>query len=121
MLNRCIDLTLEIKILDNWRKDHQIILEKIITFSNLPDNRDIQKIKFSLLTELFLNLCTNKNNKGNFRNFSSLILLFLNLYKKNYPVDIFSKQENLNPKTKRGISKLKRILKQELRSSSPKL
>ncbi len=119
MLNRCIDLTLEIKILDNWRKDHQIILEKIITFSNLPDNRDIQKIKFSLLTELILNLCTNKNNKGNFRNFSSLILLFLNLYKKNYPVDIFSKREKTNPKTKRSIYELKRILKQELRNSSP--
>ncbi|MBY8978804.1 MAG: hypothetical protein KGD72_00305 [Candidatus Lokiarchaeota archaeon] len=110
---------MEIKILNNWRKDHQIILEKIITFSNLPDNKDIQKKKFSLLTELFLNLCTNKNNKGNFRNVSSLILLFLNLYKKNYPVDIFSKQENRNPKTKRGSSELKRILKQELRSSSP--
>ena len=121
MLNRCIDLTLEIKILDNWRKDHQIILEKIITFANLPDNRDIQKIKFSLLTELFLNLCTNKNSKGNFKNVSSLILLLLNLYKKNYPIDIFSKQENGNPKTKRGISDLKRILKQELRSTTPTL
>ena len=114
MLNRCIDLTLEIKILDNWRKDHQIILEKIITFSNLPDNRDIQKIKFSLLTKLILNLCTSKNNKGNFRNFSSLILLFLNLYKKNYPVDIFSKEKSKNPENKRDISKIKRILKQEL-------
>jgi len=119
LLNRCIDLTLEIKILENWRKDHQIIFEKIITFANLPDNRDNQKIKFSLLTELFLNLCTNKNNKGNFRNFSGLILLLLNLYKKNYPVDIFSKQKNRNPKTKGGISEFKSILKQELRNSKP--
>jgi len=119
LLNRCIDLTLEIKILDNWRKDHQIILEKILTLADLPDNADIQKKKFSLLTELFLNLCTNKNCKGNFRNFSSLILLFLNLYKKNYPVDIFSKAKTRNLETKRSVSKFKHILKQELRSTSP--
>ena len=117
MINRFRVITLEIKIFDNWRKDHQLILEKILTFANLPDNRDVQKRKFSLLTELFLNLCTNKNNKGNFRNFSSLILLFLNLYKKNYPIDIFSKHENKNPKTKRGMSEFKRILKQELQST----
>jgi len=119
LLNRCIDLTLEIKILDNWRKDHQVILEKIITFADLPENGNIQKKKFSLLTELFLNLCTNKNSRGNFKNFSGLIILLLNLYKKNYPVDIYSKQENENPKTKRRNSEFKRILKQELRSFSP--
>ncbi len=119
MLNRCIDSKLEIKILASWRKDHQIILEKILTFADLPDNADIQKKKFSLLTELFLNLCTNKNCKGNFRNFSSLILLFLNLYKKNYPVDIFSKEKTKNLETKRSISEFKRILKQELRSLLP--
>ena len=119
MVNCFIDLILEIKISDSWRKDHQIILEKIIAYVELPDNRDIQKKKFSLLTELFLNLCTNKNSKGNFRNFSSLILLFLNLYKKNYPVDIFSKENTRNPETKRDISESKRILKQELRRISP--
>lgn len=121
MLNRCIDLTLEIKILDNWRKDHQIILEKIITFSNLPDNGDLQKKKFSLLTELFLNLCTNKNSKGNFRNFSSLILILLSLYKKNYPVDIFSKEKLRILETKRYNLEFKRILKQELRNNKPLL
>ena len=119
MLNRCNDLTLEIKILDNWRKDHQVILEKIITFANLSDNGNNQKKKFSLLTELFLNLCTNKNSRGNFKNVSGLILLLLNFYKKNYPVDIYSKQENRSFKTKRGNSETKRILKQELRSFSP--
>jgi len=109
---------LEIKILDNWKKDHQIILEKIISYAELPDNRDIQKRKFSLLAELFLKLCANKKYKGNFRNFSSLILILLNLYKKNYPVDIFSKQDNRNPKTKRIVSEFKHILKQELRRTS---
>ena len=119
MIKWVIVLTLELKIFDNWIKDHQIILEKIITFAELPDNADIQKKKFLLLTELFLNLCTNKNSKGNFRNFSSLILLFLNLYKKNYPVDIFSKENTRNPETKKDISESKRILKQELRRISP--
>lgn len=114
MLNRCIDLTLEIKIFDNWKKDHQIVLEKIFAFANLPENGDIQKKKFSLLTELFLNLCTNKNSKGNYRNFSSLILLLLNLYKKNYPIDIFSKEKSRKTETKRDTSEFKRILKQEL-------
>ena len=105
---------MEIKILDNWRKDHQIILEKIISYAELPDNREIQKKKFSLLTELFLKLCTNKNYKNNFRNLSSLILILLSLYKKNYPVDIFSKEKHRNPETKRDTSEFKRILKQEL-------
>jgi len=120
LVNCFIDLILEIKILDSWRKDHQIILEKIISYAELPDNRDIQKKKFSLLTELFLKLCTNKNYRGNFRNYLSLILLLLNLYKKNYPVDIFSKGKNRNPESKRNASELKRILKQELRNTSPK-
>ena len=119
MVNCFIVLILEIKILDNWRKDHQIILEKIITFSNLPDNRDIQKKKFSLLTELFLKLCKNKNFKENFRNLTSLILLFLNFYKKSYPVDIFSKEKNRNSETEKKISEFKHMLKGELRSTRP--
>jgi len=110
---------LEIKIFDNWRKEHQIILEKIIILADLPDNGDIQKKKFSLLTELFLKLCKNKNFKGNFKNLSSLILLLLNFYKKNYPVDIFSKEKNRNSETEKRISEFKRKLKGELRSTRP--
>ena len=121
MINRFIVLALEIKIFDNWRKDHQIILEKILTFTDLPDNRNIQKKKFSLLTELFLKLCTNKNCKGKFKNLSSLILLLLNLYKKNYPVDIFSKRKSGILETKGNSSEIKRILKQELRKTNPKI
>ncbi|MHA1234416.1 MAG: hypothetical protein ACTSQL_04935 [Promethearchaeota archaeon] len=112
---------MEIKILDNWKKDHQIILEKIITFTELPDNREIQKKKFSLLTELFLKLCTNKNYVSNFRNISSLILILLNLYKRNYPIDIFSKDKIEILETKRDTSEFKYILIQELRNSRPLL
>ena len=121
MVNCFIDLILEIKILNSWRKDHQIILEKIITYADLPDNREIQKKKFLLLTELFLKLCTNKNYVSNFRNFSSLILILLNLYKRNYPIDIFSKEKFEILETKRDASEFKHILKQELRNSSPLL
>jgi len=110
-------LILEIKISDNWRKDHQIILEKIIAYAELPDNIEIQKKKFSLLTELFLKLRTNKNYVSNFRNISSLILILLNLYKKSYPVDIFSTEMSKNPETKSNILEFKRILKQELQKS----
>ena len=119
MINRSIDLTLEIKIFDNWRKDHQIILEKILTLADLPENNDIQKKKFLLLSELFFKLCINKNYRNNFRNFSSLILLLLSLYKKNYPVDIFFKGKIKNREAKRNSSEIKRILKQELRKTSP--
>ena len=107
---------MELKIIDNWTKDHQIILDKIFTVVGLPDDIDIQKKKFSLLTELFLKLCTNKNCKNKFKNISSLILLLLNLYKKNYPIDIFSDVKKGNPEIKRETSEFKRILKLELRS-----
>lgn len=121
MINRFIDLTLEIKIFNNWIKDYQIILEKIITFADLPNNGDIQRKKFSLLTELFLKLCKNRNYEGNFRNISSLILLFLSMYKKNYPVDIFFKKKFRTLETKGDALVIKRILKQELRKTSPTL
>jgi hypothetical protein len=104
-------------IFDNWKKEHQLILEKILNFASLSDNEDIQRKKFSLLTELFLKLYTKKNYKGDFRNTSNLILLFLCIYKNNYPVDIFSKKKGRNPESKRDISELKRILKQELRNT----
>ena len=116
MINRYIGLTLELKSYDNWRKDHQIVLEKIFTIVGLPDDMDIQKRKFSLLTELFLKLCTNKNCKSKFKNISSLILLLLNLYKKNYPIDIFSNVKNGNLEIIKETSEFKRILKLELGS-----
>ena len=119
MVNTFIVLILEIKILDNWKKDHQIILEKILFYAELPDNRDIQKKKFSLLAELFLKLCNNKNSKSRFKNVSSLILLFLNFYKKNYPIDIYSRLRNRNSEIEKEISEIQRKLKQELQSTNP--
>ena len=75
------------------------------------------KKKFTLLSELLLKLCTSRNVRNNFKDLTSLILLFLNIYKKNYPIDIYSadtKESQLKPQDDHDI---KRILRQELISS----
>ena len=105
---------MEIKILNNWNKEHQLILEKINTYAELPDETEIQKKKFLLLTELLLQLCTTRNIRSNFKNLTSLILLFLNIYKKNYPVDIYSKGMKKNLLDEQENLRFKSILKQEL-------
>jgi len=105
---------LEIKIINNWNKENQLILEKINTYAELPDETEIQKKKFLLLTELLLKLCTTRNIRSNFKNLTSLILLFLNIYKKNYPVDIYSKGTKKNLLDEQKNLKFKNILRQEL-------
>jgi len=108
---------LEIKILNNWNKEHQLILEKINSYAAMSDEIQVQKKKFILLSELLLKLCTSRNIKSNFKNLTSLILLFLNCYKKNYPVDIYSKGTKKNLLIEQDNIKIKRILKQELLSN----
>ena len=108
---------MEIKILNNWNKEHQLILEKINTYAELPDETEIQKKRFLLLTELLLKLCTTRNIRSNFKNLTSLILLFLNIYKKNYPVDIYSKGTKKNLLDEQENLKFKSILRQELFTS----
>ena len=83
----------------------------------MSDDTQVQKKKFTLLSELLLKLCTSRNVRKNFKDLTSLILLFLNMYKTNYPIDIYSadsKESQLKPQDKRDI---KRILRQELISS----
>ena len=108
---------MELKILNNWNKEHQLILDKINSFAEMSDDLQIQKNKFALLSELLLNLCTSRNMKGNFKNLTSLILLFLNVYRKNYPVDVYSVGIKENHLKEYDYLKIKRILKQELLSS----
>ena len=81
---------MEIKILNNWNKEHQIIFDKIISFAEMSDENQAQKKNFSLLSELLFKLCTSRNIRDNFKNLTSLIILFLNVYKKNYPLDVYS-------------------------------
>ena len=109
---------MEIKILNNWNNEHQNILEKINTYAELPDGTfEIQKKKFLLLSELLLKLCSTRNIRSNFKNITSLILLFLNIYKKNYPVDIYSKGTRKDVIDEQETLKFKSILKQELFTS----
>lgn len=107
---------MEIKILNNWNKEHQIIFDKIISFAEMSDESQVQKKKFALLSELLLKLCTNRNIGDNFKNLTSLILLFLNMYKKNYPLEVFSIQTKEDQLKEQDTLKIKRILKQELLS-----
>ncbi len=85
----------------------------------MSNEGQVQKKKFTLLSELLLKLCTSRNVRSNFKDLTSLILLFLNMYKKNYPIDIYSadtKESQLKPQCNLAI---KRILQQELISSKP--
>ena len=74
-----------------------------------------KKGKFKLLSYLIKELCSYQNSKLRFNNISSLIILFLNLYKKNYPLDICSNDENKPSKLAgENSSEFKRIIRSEL-------
>ena len=105
---------MEIKILNNWNKEHQIIFDKINNFAEMPNESQVQKNKFALLSELLLKLCTNRNIEESFKNLTSLILLFLNVYKKNYPIDVFTVETKEDQLKEQDALKIKHILKQEL-------
>lgn len=105
---------MELKSFDNWKKEHQIILEKIYKLSEIPDGYVVQKQKYALLTYLLKGLCTSKNLRQRFTNFSSLIILLLCLYKKNYPLDTFSEMDTHSQSNCEGNSEFKRILSREM-------
>ncbi|MFX1302066.1 MAG: hypothetical protein ACFFBV_09130 [Promethearchaeota archaeon] len=70
-----------------------------------------QKKKFILLSKLVADLFNSKNSRVCFNNISSLIILILNIYNEQFPVDIYSsvKENSL----KEHNSKYKQILKEE--------
>lgn len=105
---------MEIKILNNWNKEHQVILDKITSLAEMPEDNQVQKSKFKLLSDLLLILCTSRNVKSNFKDLTSLILLFLNMYKKNYPIDVYSPDRKESQLKLQDNLKIKRILRQEL-------
>jgi hypothetical protein len=79
----------------------------------MNDEAQVQKNKFALLSELLLKLCTSRNIKSNFKNLTSLILLFLNTYRKNYPLDIFALDRKEIQLVEQNNLHIKRILKKE--------
>lgn len=70
-----------------------------------------QKKKFVLLSKLVADLFNSKNSRICFNNISNLIILILNIYNEQFPVDIYSgvKENTL----KKCNSKYKQILKEE--------
>lgn len=83
----------------------------------MPDEIQVQKSKFSLLSELLLKLCTSRNIRGYFKNLTSLILLFLNIYRKNYTIDVYSLDRKEPQLKEQDYLKIKSVLKQELLSN----
>ena len=79
----------------------------------MPDHKQVQKNKFALLSELLFKLCTSRNMKSNFKNLTSLILLFLNIYKKSYPIDVYSVDKKEIKAKDQDYLNVKHILKQE--------
>lgn len=105
---------MEIKISNNWNKEHQTILDKISSLIELPNEKEVQRNKFILLSDLLLKLCTSRNIKSSFKNLTSLILVLLNVYKENYPLDVYSTDTKEIKLKKQENQQIKHILKQEL-------
>lgn len=105
---------MEIKISNTWNKEYQTILEKISRLIELPNEKEVQRNKFILLSDLLLKLCTSRNIKSNFKNLTSLILVLLNVYKANYPLDVYTTDTKEIKLKKQENQQIKHILKQEL-------
>ena len=105
---------MEFKTLDHWKKEHQSVLNQIYYLADSLDKNQLQKQKFALLSKLIRELCASRDSKTRFTNLSSLIILLLNLYKKNYPLDKFSLTvSKLEKSNRKNNLEFKRILKDE--------
>ncbi|MFX1312157.1 MAG: hypothetical protein ACFFHD_06050 [Promethearchaeota archaeon] len=86
-------------------------IKHILKLMQLAEDKTLQKEKFQLLSDLLLELCHCKNSKDKFINILSLVLLLLNIYKKNYPLDLFT-DKSTESKAKNNEN-FKESLKQE--------
>jgi len=86
-------------------------LSKIFSPNDSLNKEYYQKKKFILLSKLVADLFNSKNSRVCFNNISNLIILILNIYNEQFPVDIYSgvKDNTL----KKCNSKYKQILKEE--------
>ena len=86
-------------------------LSKIFRPNDSLNKECYQKKKFILLSKLVADLFNSKNSQVCFNNISNLIILILNIYNDQFPVDIYSgvKDNTL----KKCSSKYKKILKEE--------
>ena len=81
-------------------KKHLKTLEKILRFQELDqlDNKNIQRCKYNLISELVSTLFTYKNCKDCYINISNLIILFLTAFEKNNPIDIYTEYHTTKPR-----------------------
>ena len=86
-------------------------LKNIFKSETKVNKRALQRKKFLLLSKLVADLFKSKNSQVCFNNISSLVILILNIYNENFPVDIYSNLEENS--LKRFNSKYKHILKEE--------
>ncbi|MFX1316309.1 MAG: hypothetical protein ACFE9T_10630 [Promethearchaeota archaeon] len=87
------------------------LLEKILKPEESQTKRNIQRIKFRLISKLVADLFDHKNSKDCFHNISNLIILVLSIYNDTYPIDSFS-DEKMDLEEK-PTTKHENILKQE--------
>ncbi len=86
-------------------------LKHIFKPENSFNRRKLQKRKFFLLSKFVADLFNSKNSRICFNNISNLIILILNIYNENFPVDsYFSIDDN---SLKSFNSEYKHILKEE--------
>lgn len=86
-------------------------LSNIFKPNNSLNKDSHQKGKFIILSKLVADLFNSKNSRVCFNNVSSLIILILNIYNEQFPVDIYSEVEDNS--LKKFNSKYKQILKEE--------
>jgi len=94
-------------------KDYQKLLEKIYNLTELPENGEIQRKKFNLLSKLILDLCEKRKSINNVKEISSFLVLLLNIYKKKYPLDTYSSEINTTRNNELLSKKLIQVLRQE--------
>ena len=89
------------------------LLKMSYRLENLPrkEQLEYQKFKFEFISDLFSKLFKYKNSKTVFTNISSLIILSLTAFNKEFPIDIYSglEEQNINEVS----PEYRNILKQE--------
>lgn len=93
-------------------------LERQAPFANSDlssDKQEIQKEKFQVISKLVSELFSARNDKEAYNAISGLIVLYLNSFDENYPMDVFSTDEEKPPQETK--QELQQILQEEINVS----
>jgi hypothetical protein len=102
-----------LRVFRELNEKYQILLEKIYELTELPENEEIQRKKFNLLSKLISDLCDHRKFKNEVKEISSFLIILLNLYKKRYPLDIHSSELNTTRNNELLSKKLIHVLRKE--------